>query len=217
MKDRNPRRGTSVELGLMRRLRVVFKRSSSGLGLSSSFVSVFSSSDARPERDAVRRILLGIPVHAALAGLVDSHTSSGDLLRFVGSLAQISAREASKGAERISFMLDRWTMIKERREMERRVMAFRGLVVSLVSGVVVGMLATLAPALAGFSIALSAAPRGASGFSPYEGVLFLIPSATCLGFYLSPGRPYLNLAASLVAFLSVVYLLGPLMSFSLAA
>jgi len=207
--------GAAFELGLMRRLRAVFKRSSKGLGLSSSFVRIFSSSDAPAEREAVRKILLGTPFGRALAPLVDSQGSAGELLRFVATLAGTSAREASKGAERISMMLDRWTMIRERREMERRVMAFRGLVVSVVSGVVVGMLASLAPALSSFAITLTTAPPALSGFSPYEGGLFLFPSAVCLGYYLSPGRPYLNAAASLVVFLLVVHLLGPLMSFSL--
>jgi hypothetical protein len=211
----NESKGAAFELSLMRRLRVVFKRSSKGLGLSSSFVKVFSSSDGSLEREAVRKILLGTPFSRALAGLVDSKSSAGELLRFVASLAGTSAKEASKGAERISLMLDRWTLIKEKREMERRVMAFRGLVVSVVSGVVVGMLASLAPALSSFAISLSAPAPALSGFSPYEGGLFLFPSALCLGFYLSPARPYLNVAASLVAFFLVVYLLGPLMSFSL--
>ena len=54
-----------------------------------------------------------------------------------------------------------------------------------------------------------------SGFSPYEGAIFLLPSALCLGLFLSPRRPYLNVVVSLTAFAGVVYFMGPLASFSL--
>ena len=45
--------------------------------------------------------------------------------------------------------------------------------------------------------------------------MFLLPSALCLGLFLSPDRPYVNVAISLLAFAGVVYFLGPLTSFSL--
>jgi hypothetical protein len=97
--------------------------------------------------------------------------------------------------------------------MERKVMQFRGLIVSTVSGVVVGMLSTLAPVISNFQISLGTTPPPAPGFSPYEGAAFLLPSAIALGLYLSPRRPYANVAVSLAAFAGVVYLLGPFASF----
>jgi hypothetical protein len=207
---------TAAELRVMRRLRAVLKRSSSGLGLAASFVGVFQRSKDDRERDAVKRILLGTPVAMAFASLVRGSGSSGELLLFISSLARISSSEASRGAQKLSAMFDRWTLLKEKREMERKVMAFRGMIVSVVAGVVVGMLSTIAPALANFRISLGTVPPPvASGFSPYEGALFLLPSALCLGLFLSPGRPYLNVVVALLAFAGVVYFLGPLMSFSL--
>jgi hypothetical protein len=209
---------TAAELDVMRRLRTVLKRSSRGLGLAAAFVGVFSRSKDRAERDAVRRILLGTPVERALAGLMKEAGSSGELLRFVATLARISSLEASRGAERLSSLFDRWTLLKEKRAMEQRVMAFRGLIVSVVAGVVVGMLATLAPVISGFQITLGTTPQPTSAFAfpPYEGAVFLLPSALCLGLFLSPKRPYVNVAVSLVAFAGVVYFLGPLATFSLA-
>ncbi|HVC26570.1 MAG TPA: hypothetical protein VND40_00265 [Nitrososphaerales archaeon] len=206
---------TAQELEVTRRLRAVLKRSSRGLGLAAAFVGVFSGSKDGAEREAVKRILLGAPVEGAFAGLVKDSGSSGELLRFIATLAKISSSEASRGAERLSSMFDRWTLVKEKRAMEKKVMAFRGLIVSVVAGVVVGMLSTLAPVISGFQITLGTAPKAAPGFSPYEGVVFLLPSALCLGLFLSPQRPYLNVAVSLVAFAGVVYFLGPLASFSL--
>ena len=206
---------TAEELELMRRLRTVLKRSSRGLGLAAAFVGVFSGSKDGAERDAVKRILLGTPVEMAFAGLVKDSGSSGELLQFIATLAKVSAAEASRGAEKLSSMFDRWTLLKEKRAMEKKVMAFRGLIVSLVAGVVVGMLSTLAPVISTFQITLGTAPQAASGFSPYEGVVFLLPSALCLGLFLSPRRPYVNVAVSLVAFAGVVHFLGPLASFSL--
>jgi len=215
----SPRAGataTAKELDVTRRLRTVLKRSSRGLGLAAAFVGVFSRSKDGAERDAVRRILLGTPVDRALAGLMKEAGSSGELLRFVGTLARISSLEASRGAERLSALFDRWTLLKEKRAMEQKVMAFRGMIVSVVAGVVVGMLATLAPVISGFQIALGTTPpQATSGFPPYEGALFLLPSALCLGLFLSPRRPYIDVAASLLAFAGVVYFLGPLATFSL--
>jgi hypothetical protein len=208
---------TAAELEVMRRLRTVLKRSSRGLGLAAAFVGVFSGSKDGAERDAVKRILLGTPVEKAFAGLMKDSGSSGELLRFIATLARISSADASRGAEKLSAMFDRWTLLKEKRAMEKKVMAFRGLIVSVVAGVVVGMLSTLAPVISTFQITLGTAPQAASTFSPYEGAVFLLPSAICLGLFLSPQRPYVNVAISLLAFTGVVYFLGPLASFSLSA
>jgi hypothetical protein len=205
---------TATELEVMRRLRAVLKRSSRGLGLAASFVGEFSSSRDRRERDSVKKILLGTPVEMAFPGLVSESSSSGELLRFIAALSRVNSLEASKGAERLSSMFDRWTLLKERRAMERKVMQFRGLIVSTVAGVVVGMLSTLAPVLSNFEISLGTAPQAVPGFSPYEGAVFLLPSALCLGFFLSPHRPYVNAMVSMAVFVGVVYFLGPLTSFS---
>lgn len=212
-----PFASTASELEVMRRLRAVLKRSSSGLGLAASFVRVFSTSKNSSERDAVRRVLLGTPVEKAFAGLSRDGGSSGDLLLFIATLARVSSSEASKGAGRLSAMFDRWTLLKEKRAMERKVMAFRGTIVSVVAGVVVGMLSTLAPVISGFQITLGTSPPAVSGFSPYEGAVFLVPSALCLGAFLSPQRPYVNVIVALAAFAGVVYFLGPFASFSLAS
>jgi len=200
----------------MRRLRAVLKRSSRGLGLAAAFGGVFSGSKEQAEREAVKRILLGTPVERAFAGLIREESSSGELLRFISAIARVSSLEASRGAEKLSSMFDRWTLLKERREMEKKVMAFRGMIVSVVAGVVVGMLASLAPVISGFQISLGTTPpQPPTGFSPYEGAIFLLPSALCLGLFLSPRRPYLNVVVSLTAFAGVVYFMGPLASFSL--
>ena len=209
------RTGASEELAVMRKVRSVLKRSSLGSGLGASFVRVFSSSRDARERDTVRRVLLGTPVERALATLAGERGSSGDILKFVVALARVSASEASKGAERLSSMFDRWTLQRERRVIERRVMAFRGTLVSAVSGVVVGMISSLAPVLSGFQLSLGAAAPTASGFSPYEGAIFLLPSTLGLGMFFSPQRPYVDALVSLAAFVCVVRLFGPLASFGL--
>lgn len=215
MRRKTPPRGAAAELDLMRSIRSVLKRSSLGLGLGASFVRVFASSEKAREREAVRRVLLGVPVEKALAGLAGEGSSSGELLRFVVMLARVSSSEASRGAEKLSSMFDRWTMLRERRAVERRVMAFRGTIVSAVCGVVVGMLSTLAPVLSGFQLTLGATFPQPTAFSPYEGAVFLLPSALALGTFLSPQRPYVDVLVSLAAFAGVAYLLGPMASFSL--
>ncbi len=206
---------TAAELEEMGRLRVVLKRSSMGLGFAASFVRVFSTSKKRAEREAVRRVLLGTPVETAFSGLAREGGSSGELLRFIAALARVSSLEASKGAERLSSMFDRWTLLKEKSAVEKKVMEFRGMIVSVVAGVVVGMLSSLSPLISSFQITLGSAPRSAPELSPYLGAVFLFPSVLSLGLFLSPRRPYLNVAASLAAFTMVVYFLGPLASFGL--
>ncbi|MDA4117465.1 MAG: hypothetical protein OK455_03890 [Thaumarchaeota archaeon] len=200
------------ELDMMRRLRTVLKRSSHGLGIAASFVTVFASSRQGTEREAVRRILLGFPVGLAFAGLVSEASASSDLLRFVAAQAKMSASEASRGAEKLTSLFERWALLKEKRIMERRVMEFRGFVISAVAGVVVGMLSSLAPLISSFQLTLGGAPQAASTFSPYEGAVFLIPSALCLGLFFSPRRPYLFVVLSLATFFGVVYFFGPFAS-----
>ena len=204
------------ELEMMRRLRAVLKRSSRGLGIAGSFVSVFVGSKQEMEREAVRRILLGTPVGPAFAGLMSETSATGDLLKFIAAQAKVSALEASRGAERLSALFERWTHLKEKRVMERKVMEFRGLVISTVAGVVVGMLSTLAPLISDFQLSLGAAPHVTSGFVPYEGAVFLVPSALCLGLFFSPRRPYFFVLLSLAAFLGVVYFFGPVASVGLS-
>lgn len=211
----SPASGRIGEFEVMRKLRAVLKRSSSGLGLAAAFVGVFSSSKVPHERDAVRRVLLGTPVDTAFACVTQGEGSSSELLRFVSKLASVSSSEASRSAEKLSSMFDKWTLLKEKSEMEKKVMAFRGTIVSVVAGVVVGMLATIAPAIANFQVSLTT-PQPLSSFSPYEGAIFLLPSGICLGLFLSPRRPYVNALLSLASFAGVVYFLGPLANFSLA-
>ena len=203
------------ELEMMRRLRAVLKRSSRGLGIAASFVTVFAGSKQERERETIRRILLGTPVGPAFAGLASQASATGDLLKFIAAQAKVSALEASRGAEKLSALFERWTMLKEKLVMERKVMEFRGLVISTVAGVVVGMLSSLAPLISNFQLSFGAAPQVTSGFVPYEGAVFLVPSTLCLGLFFASHRPYLFVLVSLAAFLGVVYFFGPVASLGL--
>jgi hypothetical protein len=208
--------GTGEELELIRRLRAVLKRTSGGMGVAAAFVGVFSGPRNTREREAVRRILLGTPVEAASTSLTRRSGPSGELLGFIATMSRFSSAEAGKGAEKLATMFDRWTLLKEKQAAEEKVMAFRGLVISVVAGVVVGMLGSLAPVLSTFQISLGAATAPQPvGFSPYEGAIFLVPSAVCLGSFLSKRRPYVNVLVALAAFAGVVYLMGPMTSFTL--
>jgi hypothetical protein len=203
------------ELETMRRLRAVLRRSSRGLGIAGSFVTVFARSKERRERGAVRRILLGTPVGLSFSGLVSDRGPTGDLLKFIAAQSKVSALEASRRAEKLSALFERWTLLKEKRVMERKVMEFRGLVISTVAGVVVGMLSSLAPLISSFQLSFGSAPHVVSGFVPYEGAVFLVPSALCLGLFFTSRRPYLFVLLSLAAFLGVVFFFGPMASVGL--
>jgi hypothetical protein len=205
----------ATERDFMRRLRAVFKRSSQGSGIAASFVTIFSHSRHPRERESVRRILLGSPVGPAFAGLMSEAGAASDLLKFIAAQSKMSASEASHGAERLSSLFERWASLNEKRDLEKKVMEFRGLVICTVAGVVVGMLSSLAPLVSNFKLSFGATAQVASGFVPYEGAVFLIPSALCLGFFFSSRRPYLFVGLSLAAFLGVVYFFGPTASVGL--
>ena len=206
--------GTSRELETIRRLRLALKKSSQGAGLSAALVGALSGSRRHEEQSAVKKVLLGTPVEASLAGLIDG-APSGELLRFIATLSRFSSSDASKAAEKLSSTFDRWTLLKEKHAMEKKVMAFRGLIVSAVAGVVVGMISSLAPVISGFQLTLGESAKAVAGYSPFEGAVFLVPSSACLGLFLTPSRPYINVAVSLLAFVGAVSFIAPLATFSL--
>ncbi len=203
----------SPQLEMIRCVRTALRRSSWGLGVAASLVAALAQKRDRRVRGAVRSVLLGVPIERAFSKLMSSQETGGELLSFLVTQAKMDSALAARDAAQLSSLFERWAILRERREMEERVMGFRGAVVSVVAGVVVGMISCLAPLLSSFQSAFSAA-ADAPSFSPYEGVVLLLPAAISLGFYLSPRRPYLDCALSATSFFLVVYFLSPLTSFT---
>ncbi len=98
------------------------------------------------------------------------------------------------------------------RVLDQKVMETRSIMVSAILGGVTAMVSALAPVLTTFQLSLSetqpASPT--SSYSPYWGILFVLPAASFLGFFFSTRRAYLNVLAASMAYLVVTYFFGPL-------
>jgi hypothetical protein len=207
---------SELDLSLMGRLRQVLRLSSHGKGVAASVVETFRASDRKAERDMVRSILLGHPVRRSMRSLEADRKGSGahssDLMLYVVEQAKVDAAEASRRADKLTTLFEHWIWMTRQRAMEQKVMETRSIMVSAILGGVTAMVSSLAPVLTTFQISLGepqAAPS-ASQYSPYLGMMFVIPAASFLGVFFSRRRAYLNVLAASVAYLVVTYFFGPL-------
>ena len=198
------------ELRMMDRLRAVMKLSSRGKGMAASFVETFGQSGKPGEVDAVRSILLGVPVDEAVASMAEAGGPSRDLLLYLVGQAKVDSTEASRRADRLSTLFEHWVRAKQERLVDQRIMETRSLMVSGILGGVTAMVAALAPVLSGFQLTLSPQQTVTSPFGDYLGLLLVIPGAFFLGLFFSPRRALLNVAVSCAAYALVVYLFAPL-------
>jgi hypothetical protein len=192
----------------MNKLRQVMRLSARGKGMAASVVETFKDSDVREERETARRILLGRPLEDSVSAMTTGG-QSGDLLFYLVEQAKMNAPEASRQADRLTVMFERWVRAKQERLVDQKIVQTRSFMVSAILGGVTAMLAALAPVLSTFQLTLSqqAAPTGGS---QYLGLLLAVPSAFFLGMFFSPRRALLNSAASAAAYMLVVYFFAPL-------
>ena len=205
---------SAPDLALMGKLRQVLRLSSRGKGVAASVVETFRQSDRRGEKEVVRRIMLGHPVRKAMAPLYAEgkrgERYASDLMRYVVEQAGVDAAEASKGADRLTTLFEHWIWMTHQRAMDQKVMETRSILVSTILGGVTAMVSTLAPVLTSFQLSLSGTPPVSQSYSPYWGILLVLPAASFLGVFFSRRRAYLNLVATSVAYLGVAYFFGPL-------
>lgn len=199
---------SSPDLGRLAKLRQVLRLAAHGKGIAASIVEAFRESKIEEEREMVRRILLGIPVEQSVAGLVSRDDRSRDVLLYVVNQAKVNAVEASRRADKLSSLFEHWVWMKKQRVVEQRIMETRSILVSGILGGVTAMISALAPVLATFQLTLGAPPPPTSPV--YLGILFVIPAASFLGFFFSPGRAYVNVIVSVLAFSLVSYFFTPL-------
>ena len=156
----------------------------------------------------VKQILLGIPVERSVAGLVSRDDRSRDVLLYVVNQAKANAVEASKRADKLTSLFEHWVWMKRQRVVEQKIMETGAYMVSGILGGVTAMISALAPVLASFQLTLGTPPPPSS--PAYLGILFVIPAASFLGFFFSPGRAYANVIVSVLAFSLVSYFFTPL-------
>ncbi|MDG6926237.1 MAG: hypothetical protein JRN09_06750 [Nitrososphaerota archaeon] len=201
----------SAELRRMDRLRQVMRLSARGKGMAASIVETFRDSPAWREREAVRSILLGRSVEESTRLMTGAKGHGDELLSFLVEQAKLDAPEASRRAEKLSALFERWVRAEQERLVDRRIMETRSLMVSAVVGGVTAMVASLAPVLSSFQLALTQQVPPPPSVQ-YLGILFVIPSSFFLGLFFSPMRAVLNLAVATAAFALTVYLFAPLVA-----
>jgi hypothetical protein len=202
---------SSAELRRMDRLRQVMRLSARGKGMAASIVETFRDSGVRRETEAVRSILLGMSVDESARMLTGSGDHSNELLAYLVEQAKVDALEASRRAERLAVLFERWVRAKQDRLVDRRIMETRSLMVSGIVGGVTAMVASLAPVLSSFQLTFNQqAPPPA--FTQYLGILFVLPSSFFLGLFFSSRRAVLNVVVATAAFALTVYLFSPLVT-----
>jgi hypothetical protein len=197
-------------------------------------LDVFKDSKEPDEQEMVRSILSGHPVAVAVQSLRSSSVID-DLLRFVvGNAASTDARGASKRADSLVSMFERWVRTRRMMKEVQGVLQFRTIIISVAMGIICAMLSTLAPLFAsihflsglsfsgafglnstGTSTTTSILPTvisAAPGLTVYYGLLFVLPSSYALGAYFSPHRGYIGVVFALLSYSVVVSVFAPLIA-----
>jgi hypothetical protein len=198
-----------IEIERIQKLRLILSDSVNGRGIAASMVAAFKDSDEKLEKKVARMILLGIPVERSVKSMLEAKGESHDLLRYIVTEAKVNLLEASKNAEKLSSLFERWVKLKRVRMMEQNVMEMRGHIVSVILGAVVSLLSSLAPVISTFQQFLTNNVRSSELF-PYLGISLTLISSVFLGFYLSPRRAYIDPILAFVSYLLSLILIGPL-------
>jgi len=200
---------SSAELRRMDKLRQVMRLSARGKGMAASIVETFKASQIPAEVRAVRSILLGKTIEESVRSTISGNDHSRDLLLYLVAQAKMDAPEASRRADKLAVLFEHWVRAKQDRLVEQRIMETRSIMVSAILGGVTAMVASLAPVLTTFQLTLTQ-PQTSPSYSPYLGLLFVIPGAFFLGMFFSSRRALLNVAISGAAYMLVVYFFAPL-------
>jgi hypothetical protein len=205
------------ELERIERLKIALRHATQGRGVGAAVVEVFRGSHDREEREAARRILLGISVRDSVAPMTNSGEPGFDLLRYVVSEARVNSVEAGKNAEKLSRHFERWAETKQKRNLESRAMEVRAHMIAAIMGAVLAMISSLAPILASFQLVVAAvSPTTTTGPSDmaYFGFGAAVISSVFLGLFSSPRRPYVEPIICAVAYIGMFLLISPLVVFS---
>ncbi|MBI3023055.1 MAG: hypothetical protein HYY68_04910 [Thaumarchaeota archaeon] len=199
----------------IQKLRTIVGYSARGRGVAGAVLSTFASSEEREERDAARRLLLGIPLEKALSKVLSSGGGAWALLKYLATESRVSSIEASKRAEKLSSHFERWAQLKRERLMEGHVIEMRAHILSTVLGAVVSLFSSLAPLISSIQLGPTTGlgSSGSPGSLPFLGIGFSLVSSVFLGLYLSPKRAYLDPLLSTISYIIVLAATAPLNSF----
>ena len=205
------------ELERIERLKIALRHATQGRGIGAAVVEVFRRSKDRGEYEAARKMLLGIPVKESVSPMTTSNREPGfDLLRYIVFEARVNSIEAGKKAEKLTSYFERWAEMKHKRSLEEKAMEVRAHMISAILGAVLAMISSLAPILASFQFLATPHPTPSSSL-PYFGFAFSLASASFLGMFAAPRRPYVEPLISSLAYVVMFYLIAPLVVFSVPA
>ena len=203
------------EFERIQKLRTIVGYSARGRGVAGAVLLTFASSEKREERDAARRLLLGMPLEKAISKVLSSGGGAWALLGYLASESRVSSIEAGRRAEKLTSYFERWAQLKREMLMEERVIEMRAHILSTVLGAVVSLFSSLAPLISSIQIgtARGLATSGSPGSMPFLGIGFSLVSSVFLGLYLSPKRAYLDPLLSTISYIIVLSATAPLNNF----
>jgi hypothetical protein len=202
------------ELERIERLKIALRQATQGRGIGAAVVEVFRRSKEQGEYEAARQILLGIPVRESVSPMATNNREAGfDLLRYIVFEARVNSVEAGRKAEKLTSYFERWAEMKQKRSLEQKAMEVRAHMISAILGAVLAMISSLAPILASFQFLATPGPTPPSSL-PYFGFAFTVTSASFLGMFSAPRRPYVEPLISSLTYVVTYFLIAPLVVFS---
>ena len=159
-----------------------------------------------------RRILLGLPLEAALRPISNGSSPEASMLAsLVISSKNGSALQTARKGGRLSDVAERWVKARENQRMEAKVRRVRGLIASGVSGAVTSMIASIGPLLGSLS-SLGSPGTAPSGSLLLPAAAMALISSGMLGVYTSGKGFFLNVILAGVVYLMVALAVAPLAS-----
>lgn len=201
------------DLSLLVSLKGVLESAAEGKGLAGSVVEKLGGAGG-PATEAARLVLLGHPISVALRPLAEGGSEEVAMVAaLIVSAPMSSAPRVGKSGKSLVSTLEGWIRARESRELEQKVLRFRGIVASGVLGAVSSMLASLGPLVGNLDL-------GAAGQQVNGGPLLYASAAMAaigsgmLGVYMSGRGMVLNVALTLAVFALVAAAAAPLASVS---
>jgi hypothetical protein len=205
------------ETARLSKIRQILRLAAHGRGVAASIVETLSTSTQAEDKDVARMILLGSPVRSAIHALTRKSGPKGrstsrpvastatEILLYLVVQAHVNAVEASRRADNLSALFERWLRSRQQRSAEQAIMEMRSVLVSGVLGGVTAMISSLAPILSTFQVQITTQPTHTATYSPYLGVSFVLPAAAFLGLFFSPRRAYVNVIVASIAYILATY------------
>ena len=190
-------------------LRRVLESAGRGMGISQALLDEFIGNKGGGGMVA-QLVLLGYPLRESLRPFLGDGTGEVSMLSsLIVSVPRSSANLVGKSGAVLASTLESWIRAKEGRQLEQKVMRFRGLVASGVLGAVSAMMSSLGPIVGSLNFLANSAQVPGGSLLPWAAGVAAMSSGM-LGLYLS-GRGFVfNVVVTVTTFLLVATAVSPL-------